>query len=74
MPHIIISNAQNARRNLRVAQGKGKWSLSLQDELNNIVTDFRDADFKDEGIQIVLDQQYRMLDKLNVPYAKVELL
>ncbi len=74
LPHIIISNAQNARRNLRVAQVKGKWSLSLQDELNNIVTDFRDAGFKDEGIQIVLDQQYRMLDKLNVPYAKVELL
>ena len=74
LPHIIISNAQNARRDLRVAQGKGKWSSSLQDELNNIVTHFRDAGFKDEVIQIVLDQQYRMLDKLNVPYAKVELL
>ncbi|MFW0827677.1 RHS repeat-associated core domain-containing protein, partial [Cronobacter dublinensis] len=74
LPHTIISNAQNARRDLRVAQGQGKWSSSLQDELNNIVTDFRDAGFKDDVIKSVLDQQYRMLDKLNVPYNKVDVL
>ncbi|MDI7662060.1 RHS repeat-associated core domain-containing protein, partial [Cronobacter universalis] len=74
LPHTIISNAQNARRALRVAQGQGKWSSSLQDELNNIVTDFRDAGFKDDVIKSVLDQQYKMLDKLNVPYNKVDVL
>ncbi len=74
LPHTIISNAQNARRDLRVAQGQGKWSSSLQDELNNIVTDFRDAGFKDDVIKKILDQQYKMLDKLNVPYNKVDVL
>nr|TWR33394.1 hypothetical protein FQY85_15250 [Cronobacter turicensis] len=59
---------------MRVAQGQGKWSSSLQDELNNIVTDFRDAGFKDDVIKSVLDQQYKMLDKLNVPYNKVDVL
>ncbi|ANR79228.1 hypothetical protein BBB57_13740 [Kosakonia sacchari] len=71
LPHTIISNAQNARRDLRVTQGNGKWSSSLQSELDNIVTDFRDAGFDDVSIQKVLEQQYKMLDKLNVPYNKV---
>ncbi|WP_207653846.1 hypothetical protein [Tepidibacter mesophilus] len=36
LPHTIISTAQNARRNARVAQGKGKWSSTLQEELQYI--------------------------------------
>ena len=37
MPHTIISNLQNARRDARIASGNGKWSSSLQDELSYIV-------------------------------------
>lgn len=45
MPHTFITNAQNTRRNARVAAGQGKWSSSLQEELSYIVSDFRKAGF-----------------------------
>ena len=58
---------------MRLAQGRGKWSSSLQEELQNIVTDLGAAGFDGDVIKQVLDQQYRMLDKLGVPYAPIQL-
>lgn len=71
MPHTSISTAQNVRRNARVASGKGKWSSSLQDELQYIVDDFTNAGFSNDTINQVLEQQYKMLDKLGVPYERI---
>jgi len=71
LPHTLISNSQNLRRNARVASGDGKWSSSLQDELNYIVGDMGTAGFQKQTINQVLGQQYKMLDKLNVPYQKL---
>ena len=72
MPHTFITNAQNARRNARVAAGQGKWSSSLQEELSYIVSDFRKAGFSDNTINSVLEQQYHMLDKLGVSYERIK--
>ena len=72
MPHTTISNLQNARRDARVASGNGKWSSSLQDELSYIVSDFREAGFSDVVINDVMEQQYRMLDKLDVKYERIK--
>ena len=72
LPHTTISTAQNARRDTRVANGDGKWSSSLQDELNYLVSDFRNAGFSDDTIAQVLEQQYSMLDKLGVSYERVD--
>ncbi|WP_444930190.1 RHS repeat-associated core domain-containing protein [Microbulbifer sp. SSSA002] len=71
LPHTIISNGQNARRNARVDAGQGKWSSSLQDELQYIVDDMSQAGFQPKTINQVLEQQYKMLEKLNVPYQKL---
>ncbi len=71
MPHTIISNAQNIRRDLRVAKGNGKWSSSLQDELSNIRDDLEISGFDNQTISQVLEQQYSMLDKLNVLYNRI---
>ena len=73
MPHTIISNLQNKRRDARVTSGNGKWSSSLQDELSYIVSDFREAGFSDSTINSVLEQQYKMLDKLNVQYERINI-
>ena len=73
MPHTNISTAQNARRNDRVAKGSGKWSSSLQDELQYIVKDFKSAGFCEDTINKVLEQQYKMFDKLNVPYERINI-
>ncbi|PFD04459.1 pre-toxin TG domain-containing protein [Bacillus cereus] len=72
LPHTIITNAQNLRRDERVALGNGKWSSSLQAELKNIVSDFEKAGFSKEIIRGTLEQQYRMLDKLKVKYERIE--
>ena len=72
MPHTAISNLQNARRDARIASGKGKWSSSLQDELSYIVSGFRAAGFSDSTINNVLKQQYKMLDKLDVLYERIK--
>jgi len=69
-PHTVISQGQIARRDARVAAGEGKWSSSLQQKLRYIVDDMRGAGFQRSTIEQVLDQQYKMLDKLNVPYKK----
>ena len=73
MPHTSITNAQNARRNERVSIGKGKWSSSLQDELQYIVDDLTNAGFSIDTIKQVLEQQYAMLDKLKVPYERIDI-
>lgn len=70
-PHIYITNAQNARRNARIASGKGAWSSTLQEELNYIVLDFRGAGYSDDVIRDVLEQQYKMLDKLKIAYERI---
>ncbi|WP_252225064.1 hypothetical protein [Clostridium sp. ZBS2] len=72
MPHTSITNAQNARRNARVESGNGKWSSSLQDELQYIVDDFINAGFSKNTINRVLEQQYKMLNKLKVPHERIE--
>ncbi|HDR7163704.1 TPA: hypothetical protein QCW52_004824 [Bacillus cereus] len=72
LPHTIITNAQNLRRDERVALGNGKWSSSLQAELKNIVSDFEKAGFSKETIRGTLEQQYKMLDKLKVKYERIE--
>lgn len=73
LPHTTISNAQNARRDARVAAGQGKWSSSLQDELSNIVKDFRKAGFSDDTIDKVLKQQYEMFEELGIKYKKINI-
>lgn len=73
MPHTSISTAQNARRNARFASGNGKWSSSLQDELGYLVNDFINAGFSKDTINSVLEQQYKMLDKLKVPYERIDI-
>ncbi len=72
-PHTVITNLQRARRDARVAAGQGKWSSSLQEELGYIVDDFRAAGYGNDVIQQVLEQQYKMLDKIGVPYQKIKL-
>lgn len=37
----------------------------------NIVTDFRNAGFDDTTISKILNQQYKMLDKLKIDYTKI---
>ncbi|MBL3695975.1 hypothetical protein F1652_26230 [Pluralibacter gergoviae] len=71
LPHTSISNAQNLRRDFRVAQGRGKWSSSLQSELGYIRDDMEIAGFDNKTIAKVLEQQYSMLDKLGVPYNRI---
>ncbi|WP_106766534.1 RHS repeat-associated core domain-containing protein [Paenibacillus faecalis] len=72
LPHTTISNAQNARRDSRVNSGQGKWSSSLQDELQYIIDDFKAAGFSRNTIDNVLEQQYKMLDKIKVPYERIK--
>uniref|UniRef100_UPI001642E82A RHS repeat-associated core domain-containing protein n=1 Tax=Cytobacillus oceanisediminis TaxID=665099 RepID=UPI001642E82A len=72
LPHTLISNSQNARRNARVASGQGKWSSSLQDELQYLVDDFTKAGYNRSTIEGVLEQQYNMFDKLKVPYKRID--
>jgi uncharacterized protein YukE len=71
-PHYFISQLQNARRDAREAAGKGKWSSSLQEELEYIVSDMQKIGYSRKTIEDTLEQQYKMLDKLKVEYKKVE--
>ncbi|WP_254304139.1 hypothetical protein [Shewanella sp. VB17] len=71
LPHTSISNSQNLRRNARVELGGGKWSSSLQEELQYIVDDMSAVGFQSNSINAVLKQQYKMLNKLNIPYLKL---
>ncbi|WP_294320474.1 PAAR domain-containing protein [uncultured Sphingomonas sp.] len=69
--HTIISNRQNARAAARVAAGKGKWSSTLNEELNYTAQDYKAAGYSDATISKIMNQQYKMLDKLGVPYTLV---
>ena len=53
-----------------MAAGLGKWSSSIDDEPDFIVSDFRKAGFGDDVIKQVLEQNYKMLDKLGVKHTK----
>lgn len=68
--HSIINQCQTRRRNERVANGLGKWSSSIDDELRYIVEDFREAGLGDDVVKQALEQNYKMLDKLGVKYTK----
>ncbi|MWC31265.1 hypothetical protein [Paenibacillus sp. MMS18-CY102] len=70
-PHTDLTNRQNERRDARVAEGKGKWSSTLQEELTYIVEDFKELGYTRETIETILEQQYKMLDKLKVPYRRI---
>ncbi|MEH7773964.1 T7SS effector LXG polymorphic toxin [Bacillus velezensis] len=72
-PHTEISKRQNMRRNERVAQGKGKWESTLQEELNHTVEDLKAAGFSHKTIENVLEQQYKMLEKLGVKFERIDL-
>lgn len=72
-PHTDLTNLQNERRDARVADGKGKWSSDLQEELTYIVEDFKALGYTRETIENILEQQYKMLDKLNIPYRRINL-
>jgi hypothetical protein len=43
LPHTIVSNLQNARRDARVAAGQGRWSTTAREELTNSSNDLRTA-------------------------------
>ena len=72
LPHTFISNAQTARRNERMASGVGKWSTTLQEELQFMVDDLTKAGFSRNTTSQVLEQQYKMLDKLGVKYERID--
>jgi hypothetical protein len=72
LQHTIISNLQNARREARKTAGKGAWSSTLQEELGYIVSDLQTAGYSRNEILRTLNQQYRMLDKLGVPYQPLK--
>ncbi|MGH0946030.1 WXG100 family type VII secretion target [Bacillus mycoides] len=72
LPHTIITNAQTARRNERVASGVGKWNTTLQEEMQFMVGDLTKAGFSRDTTSQVLEQQYKMLDKLGVKYERID--
>jgi hypothetical protein len=68
--HTIITSRQGTRAAARLKAGKGKWSSTIDEELSNLVSDFRAAKFRDSTIKRVLTEQYKMLDKLRVKYQR----
>jgi hypothetical protein len=72
LQHTIITNLQHDRRDARTASGKGTWSSTLQEELGHITSDLTAAGFNRRHILKVLEQQYSILDKLNVPYKRIK--
>ncbi len=53
-----------------MAAGLEKWSTSIDEELGFIVSDFRTAGYSDSVIKQMLEQNYKMLDKLGAKYAR----
>ncbi|WP_219605137.1 hypothetical protein, partial [Vibrio parahaemolyticus] len=70
-PHTIISNEQRARKNARVNSGESKWGSNLQEELQFIIADLEVAGFDKQIISKVLEQQYKMLNVLKIPYERL---
>lgn len=73
LPHTMITTRQSKRRDDRVKAGRGKWSSTLQEELKDLVEDFKDAGFSKNTIEKVLELQYGMLNQLKVKYKRIEL-
>ncbi|WP_245638948.1 hypothetical protein [Priestia koreensis] len=71
LPHTAITNAETARRNERMASGVGKWSTTLQEELQFMVDDLTKAGFLRNTTSQVLEKQYKMLDKLGVKFERI---
>ena len=69
-PHTVISNLQTARRDARIAAGRGRWSSTIDEELGYIVSDMKTAGFSATQIKQVLEANYKMLDKLGVKYTR----
>lgn len=65
-PHSEISALQTARKSERLAQGKGKWSSSLEEELENSRSDLKTIGMTEEQIESQISSVLRMLDKLRV--------
>lgn len=55
-----------------MASGVGKWSTTLQEELQFMVDDLTKAGFSRNTTSQVLEQQYKMLDKLGVKYERID--
>ncbi len=68
-PHSTINELQRQRAAARVAAGKGIWSSTIDEELQFIVDDFKDVGFDDNVILAVLEQQFKMLKKLGIPFT-----
>lgn len=73
LPHTKITNAQSLRRDSRVAAGNGKWSSSLQEEIQYIGDDFTGAGFSKGTIEQVMGQTIQNADKLGVSYERIGL-
>ncbi|MGH1558816.1 PAAR domain-containing protein [Caulobacter segnis] len=69
--HTIITNRQNARADARGRGGQRQGASTLDEELRNTASDYKAAGYSDATVSKVLEQNYKMLDKLNVPYNKV---
>lgn len=69
---ISLERTGELRYYARFNSGHGKWSSTLQQELQYIVDDFTNAGFSRETIQQVLEQQYSMLDKLGASYERIK--
>lgn len=55
-----------------MASGVGKWSTTLQEELQFMVGDLTKAGFSRDTTRRVLEHQYKMLDKLGVKYERID--
>ena len=72
LPHTIICNRQNMRRRDRIIMGMAKWGSTINEELQYIVDDLVAVGFSRKNIDNVLEQQYKMLDKLGVKYERID--
>ncbi|MCU0329276.1 MAG: hypothetical protein MUE53_09820 [Chitinophagales bacterium] len=54
--HSITTNRQNARRDNRVAENKGKWSTTIEEEFENSESDLRAAGVPEDKIKEALDK------------------
>jgi hypothetical protein len=62
--HSAITSAQNARRDVRLANGQGKWSSSIRDEFENAAKDLTQAGVSEKCKRKALKNSYKYFDKL----------
>jgi hypothetical protein len=65
MPGILYGKMKSRKH-------AGHFVTTLQEELGYIASDLKKAGFESDAIRSVLEQQYRMLDKLGVPYQRIQ--